>query len=90
MPSIPGHGARIPDRIALRTLGGIREVSRREYGEQVTRVAATLTNLGVESGLDIEWAPGGDELSATMELKRRQITRKYRAVIDERYSGARL
>jgi long-subunit acyl-CoA synthetase (AMP-forming) len=42
--------ARIPDRIALRTLGGTREVSWREYGEQVTRLAATLTNLGVKRG----------------------------------------
>src|SRR5262249_40553733 len=42
--------ARIPDRIALRTLGGTREVSWREYGQQVTRLAATLTNLGVQRG----------------------------------------
>jgi len=38
--------------------------------------------------LDTEWAPGGDELSATMKLKRKQIADKYRAIIDEMYSGA--
>jgi long-subunit acyl-CoA synthetase (AMP-forming) len=81
---------RIPDRIALRTLGGAREVSWREYGQEVSRLAATLTNLGVQRGLDIEWAPGGGELSARMKPKRRQITHKYGAVIGEMYSGARL
>jgi long-subunit acyl-CoA synthetase (AMP-forming) len=40
--------------------------------------------------LDTEWAPGGDELSATMKLKRKQIAYKYRAIIDEMYSGATL
>ena len=38
--------------------------------------------------LDTEWAPGGDELSPTMKLKRKQIAYKYRDVIDELYSGA--
>jgi long-subunit acyl-CoA synthetase (AMP-forming) len=36
--------------------------------------------------LDSEWTPGGDELSPTMKLKRKQITHKYRDVIDELYS----
>lgn len=35
--------------------------------------------------LDSEWLPGGDELSPTMKLKRRQISEKYRGVIDEMY-----
>jgi long-subunit acyl-CoA synthetase (AMP-forming) len=35
--------------------------------------------------LDAEWLPGGDELSPTMKLKRRQINDKYRDVIDELY-----
>jgi long-subunit acyl-CoA synthetase (AMP-forming) len=41
---------RIPDRIALRTFGGAREVSWREYGREVSRLAATLRNLGVARG----------------------------------------
>jgi long-subunit acyl-CoA synthetase (AMP-forming) len=39
--------------------------------------------------LDSEWAPGGDELSPTMKLKRKQITHKYRDVIGELYSDIR-
>ena len=42
--------ARTPDRIALRTLGGTREVTWREYGQQVSGLAATLTDLGVQRG----------------------------------------
>src|SRR5262249_40208279 len=36
--------------IALRTLGGTREVCWREYGQQGTRLAATLTDLAVRGG----------------------------------------
>lgn len=35
--------------------------------------------------LDHEWLPGGDELSPTMKLKRRQINDKFRDVIAEMY-----
>jgi long-subunit acyl-CoA synthetase (AMP-forming) len=37
--------------------------------------------------LDAEWLPGGDELSPTMKLKRRQISDKYRGVIEELYAS---
>jgi len=39
--------------------------------------------------LDAEWLPGGDELSPTMKLKRKQINEKYSAVIEELYEPAR-
>jgi long-subunit acyl-CoA synthetase (AMP-forming) len=35
--------------------------------------------------LDAEWLPGGDELSPTMKLKRRQINEKYQGLIEEMY-----
>jgi long-subunit acyl-CoA synthetase (AMP-forming) len=38
--------------------------------------------------LDAEWLPGGDELSPTMKLKRREIARKYSTAIDEMYDSA--
>jgi long-subunit acyl-CoA synthetase (AMP-forming) len=34
-----------------------------------------------------DWAPGGDELTPTMKLKRRPIAEKYEAEIEEMYSG---
>jgi long-chain acyl-CoA synthetase len=34
-----------------------------------------------------DWAPGGDELTPTMKLKRRPITAKYEAAIEAMYSG---
>jgi long-chain acyl-CoA synthetase len=35
-----------------------------------------------------DWAPGGDELTPTMKLKRKPIHEKYRAVIDGMYAGS--
>jgi len=37
--------------------------------------------------LPTEWAPGGDELTPTMKLKRRPIAEKYEGEIEELYSG---
>ena len=37
--------------------------------------------------LDGEWAPGGDELTPTMKLKRRPIADKYAAEIEALYAG---
>ncbi|HEX5956856.1 MAG TPA: AMP-binding protein, partial [Solirubrobacterales bacterium] len=37
--------------------------------------------------LPTEWAPGGDELTPTMKLKRRPIAEKYAGQIEELYSG---
>jgi long-subunit acyl-CoA synthetase (AMP-forming) len=39
-----------PDRVALRTRGGEREISWREYGEQVDRCALGLRELGLARG----------------------------------------
>ena len=36
--------------------------------------------------LDEEWAPGGEELTPTMKLKRRPIERKYEAEIEALYA----
>ena len=33
-----------------------------------------------------EWAPGGEELTPTLKLKRRPIERKYEAEIEELYA----
>jgi long-chain acyl-CoA synthetase len=37
--------------------------------------------------LDVQWEPGGDELTPTMKLKRKPIHEKYAAEIEELYSG---
>jgi len=37
--------------------------------------------------LPAEWAPGGDELTPTMKLKRKPIERKYEAEIEALYAG---
>ncbi len=42
--------ARTPDVVALRTPGGGTEITWREYGERVERIAAGLASLGVKAG----------------------------------------
>ena len=37
--------------------------------------------------LPTEWAPGGDELTPTMKLKRKPIAEKYADEIEELYAG---
>ena len=37
--------------------------------------------------LPTEWEPGGEELTPTMKLKRKPIYEKYKAEIEELYSG---
>ena len=45
------HTARLhPDRVALRTRGGEREITWAEYGEQVDRFALGLRELGLKRG----------------------------------------
>ncbi|WP_433733999.1 AMP-dependent synthetase/ligase [Nocardia sp. CA-129566] len=39
-----------PDQIALRTVGGTREITWREYGERVRSIAAGLAKLGARHG----------------------------------------
>jgi long-subunit acyl-CoA synthetase (AMP-forming) len=54
-PPTLGHAfqqtvSRVPERIALRTLRGEREVTWREYAAQVGHLAATLAEIGVTHG----------------------------------------
>lgn len=42
--------ARTPDAVALRTPGGATEITWREYGERVERIAGGLAALGVKPG----------------------------------------
>ena len=37
--------------------------------------------------LDTDWAPGGDELTPTMKLKRKPIAEKYGDEIEALYAG---
>ncbi|HTN35122.1 MAG TPA: AMP-dependent synthetase/ligase [Marinobacter sp.] len=37
--------------------------------------------------LDVEWHPGGDELTSTMKLRRKAIEQKYQAQIEQLYAG---
>ena len=39
--------------------------------------------------LDVDWLPGGDELTPTMKLKRKPIHAKYAAQIEELYGEER-
>lgn len=45
--------ARVPDRIALRSLGGEREITWAEYASEVAALAATLVRLGVQPGQSV-------------------------------------
>src|SRR5438876_1103459 len=40
--------------------------------------------------LDMDWAPGGDELTPTLKLKRRPIESKYAAEIEALYAKPRI
>jgi long-subunit acyl-CoA synthetase (AMP-forming) len=42
---------------------------------------------GVMTVLSIDWEPDGDELTATMKLKRHRIVEKYWQEIDALYTG---
>ena len=42
--------SRIPDRIALRSLGGERELTWADYATDVSSLAAMLIELGIRSG----------------------------------------
>jgi long-subunit acyl-CoA synthetase (AMP-forming) len=58
--------------------------------EEVDRANASLSRVEQVKRfalLDTEWLPGGDELTPTMKLKRRPISEKYAARIEELYSG---
>ena len=92
-------GDRRPYNVALialdpETPGGARRRARRpgrSPPRSSTAVAAANERLSrVEQikrykVLDGEWAPGGEELTPTMKLKRRPIERKYEAEIEALY-----
>jgi long-chain acyl-CoA synthetase len=89
-----------PYNVALITLDpdvapGFIEQNGREAAEaEVERgVQAANEQLARVEGikryeiLDVQWEPGGDELTPTMKLKRKPIHEKYAAEIEELYSG---
>jgi long-chain acyl-CoA synthetase len=72
-----------PERLAE------HEEVRREIGDAVeaaNRRMARVEQIKKFKILPTEWAPGGDELTPTMKLKRKPIERKYAGEIDELYA----
>ncbi len=58
-----------------------------EAVEAANRRMARVEQIKRFEILPTEWAPGGDELTPTMKLKRKPIERKYAAEIEELYAG---
>jgi long-chain acyl-CoA synthetase len=72
-----------------------------QHGIEDTSLEALATNEAViaevQQGVDVanthlarvegDWAPGGDELTPTMKLKRKPIGAKYDAVVEAMYAG---
>ena len=62
---------------------------RQQVGEAVEQANAQLSRVEQIKRfklLDEEWAPGGDELTPTMKLKRKPIAEKYASEIEELYA----
>jgi long-chain acyl-CoA synthetase len=66
------------------------EAVQREVGSAVEAANQRMARVEQIKKFEIlptEWAPGGDELTPTMKLKRKPIERKYAAEIEELYAG---
>jgi long-subunit acyl-CoA synthetase (AMP-forming) len=55
-----------------------------DAGNQLLARVEQVKKFTILSG---DWAPGGDELTPTMKLKRRPIAAKYAAQIERMYAG---
>jgi long-chain acyl-CoA synthetase len=55
---------------------------------EANRGLARVEQIKTHTILPVAWIPGGDEVTATMKLKRRVITEKYRTQIDAMYATA--
>lgn len=63
----------------------------RQVAEAVARANGHLARVEQIKRYELlpaDWLPGGDELTPTMKLKRRQIAKKYGPVIDALYAAA--
>jgi long-subunit acyl-CoA synthetase (AMP-forming) len=85
-------GDRRPYNVALIVLdpdAGAPEDPEAAVAEAVETANASLSNVEQIKRfriLDEEWAPGGDELTPTMKLRRKPIAEKYAAEIDALYA----
>jgi long-chain acyl-CoA synthetase len=76
------------EETSLEALAELDEV-RREIAaavEAANRRMSRVEQIKRFRILPAEWAPGGDELTPTMKLKRKPIERKYEAEIEELYA----
>jgi long-subunit acyl-CoA synthetase (AMP-forming) len=80
-----------PDALAARGVGA----EDPEVLEEVERAVATanerlsrVEQIKYHRVLGAEWAPGGDELTPTLKLKRGPIAEKYEVEIEELYAAA--
>jgi long-subunit acyl-CoA synthetase (AMP-forming) len=86
-------GDRRPYNVALIVLdpdAGSPPDPEAAIGEAVETANASLSTVEQIKRFKLlgdEWAPGGDELTPTMKLKRRPIEQKYAAEIDALYAG---
>ncbi len=78
-----------PETLAARGLDAGGSAVAGEIAAAVEEANARLSRVEQIKRYEIlsgEWAPGGDELTPTMKLKRRPIERKYEAQIEALYS----
>ena len=62
--------------------GDIGEIDADGYLKIIDRKKELIIKI-----LPSDWAPGGDELTPTMKLRRKPIHEKYRAEIEALYAG---
>ncbi|HKT82440.1 MAG TPA: long-chain fatty acid--CoA ligase, partial [Solirubrobacterales bacterium] len=78
-----------PESLAARGLSPEDPAVAAEIASAVEAANARLARVEQIKRFEIlsgEWAPGGEELTPTMKLKRRPIERKYEAEIDALYA----